>query len=104
MAAASVHRAHAGLGRESDLYGRADKRTRLRQSDQAARDDKSPRDEGYTFVQTTHYPRHAKFVSSLTLFIKDGEILAFGRSEQLINAENIDKIDSINYEKYEDRL
>ncbi|WP_258034140.1 ABC transporter ATP-binding protein [Campylobacter concisus] len=61
-------------------------------------------DEGYTFVQTTYYPRHAKFVSSLTLFIKDGEILAFGRSEQLINAENIDKIYGINYEKYEDRL
>ena len=61
-------------------------------------------DEGYTFVQTTHYPRHAKFVSSLTLFIKDGEILAFGRSEQLINAENIDKIYGINYERYEDRL
>ena len=37
-------------------------------------------DEGYTFVQTTHYPRHAKFVSNLTLFIKDGEILAFGES------------------------
>ena len=61
-------------------------------------------DEGYTFVQTTHYPRHAKFVSNLTLFIKDGEILAFGRSKQLINAENIDKIYGINYERYEDRL
>ena len=61
-------------------------------------------DEGYTFVQTTHYPRHAQFVSNLTLFIKDGEILAFGRSKQLINAENIDKIYGINYERYEDRL
>ena len=61
-------------------------------------------DEGYTFVQTTHYPRHAKFVSNLTLFIKDGEILAFGRSEQLINAENIDKIYGINYERYEGML
>jgi len=40
----------------------------------------------------------------LTLFIKDGEILAFRRSEQLINAENIDKIYGINYERYEDRL
>ena len=54
--------------------------------------------------QTTHYPRHAKFVSNLTLFIKDGEILAFGESEKLINAENIDKIYGINYERYEDRL
>ena len=61
-------------------------------------------DEGYTFVQTTHYPRHAKFVSNLMLFIKDGEILAFGESEKLINAENIDKIYGINYERYEDRL
>ena len=61
-------------------------------------------DGGYTFVQTTHYLRHAKFVSNLTLFIKNGEILAFGRSEQLINAENIDKIYGINYERYEDRF
>lgn len=65
---------------------------------------KGLKDEGYTFVQTTHYPRHAKFVSNLTLFIKDGEILAFGESEKLINAENIDKIYGINYERYEDRL
>lgn len=61
-------------------------------------------DEGYTFVQTTHYPRHAKFVSNLTLFIKDGEILAFGESEKLINSENIDKIYGINYERYEGML
>ena len=41
MAAASVHRAHADSGRESDLYGRADKWSGLRQSNQTARDDKS---------------------------------------------------------------
>ena len=56
------------------------------------------------YVPQTHYPRHAKFVSSLTLFLKDGKILAFGRSEQLINAQNIDKIYGINYKRYEDRL
>ena len=65
---------------------------------------KGLKDEGYTFVQTTHYPRHAKFVSNLTLFLKDGEILAFGESEKLINAENIDKIYGINYELYKDKL
>ncbi|MCD8212874.1 MAG: ABC transporter ATP-binding protein [Campylobacter sp.] len=62
------------------------------------------KDEGYTFVQTTHYPRHAKFASSLTLFLKDGKILDFGESEKLINSQNIDKIYSINYEKYKDKL
>ena len=56
------------------------------------------------YVPQTHYPRHAKFVSSLTLFLKDGKILAFGRSEQLINAQNIDKIYGINYKRYEDTL
>ena len=56
------------------------------------------------YVPQTHYPRHAKFVSSLTLFLKDGKILAFGRSEQLINAQNIDKIYGITYKRYEDRL
>ena len=65
---------------------------------------KNLKDEGYTFVQTTHYPRHAKFVSNLTLFLKDGEILAFGESEKLINTENIDKIYGINYELYKDKL
>ena len=50
------------------------------------------------------YARYAKFVSNLTLFIKDDEILASGESEKLINAENIDKIYGINYEIYEDRL
>ncbi|QKG28456.1 ABC transporter ATP-binding protein [Campylobacter sp. RM16187] len=62
------------------------------------------KDDGYTFVQTTHYPRHAKFVSNLVLFLKDGKILSFGSSEELINAENIDKIYEVNYEKYKDRL
>jgi putative iron compound ABC transporter, ATP-binding protein len=65
---------------------------------------RSLKDEGYTFVQTTHYPRHAKFVSNLTLFLKDGEILAFGESEKLINSENIDKIYNIDYERYKDKL
>ena len=65
---------------------------------------RSLKDEGYTFVQTTHYPRHAKFVSNLTLFLKDGEILAFGESENLINSENIDKIYNIDYERYKDKL
>lgn len=46
MAAAGVHRVHAGSGRESDLYGRADKRAGLWQSDQATRDDKSSRRRG----------------------------------------------------------
>ncbi|MBN7288941.1 ABC transporter ATP-binding protein [Campylobacter curvus] len=61
-------------------------------------------DEGYTIVQTTHYPRHARFVSNLVMFLKDGKILDFGESGRLINAENIDKIYGIKYEKYEDKL
>lgn len=62
------------------------------------------RDEGYTFVQTTHYPRHAKFVSNLVLFLKDGKILEFGDSDSLINSKNIDKIYGIDYEQYKDKL
>lgn len=62
------------------------------------------RDEGYTFVQTTHYPRHAKFVSNLVLFLKDGKILDFGDSDSLINSKNIDKIYGIDYEQYKDKL
>lgn len=62
------------------------------------------RDEGYTFVQTTHYPRHAKFVSNLVLFLKDSKILEFGDSDSLINSKNIDKIYGIDYEQYKDKL
>lgn len=65
---------------------------------------KTLKDEGYTFVQTTHYPRHAKFVSNLVLFLKDGKILDFGKCDELINPSNIDKIYGINYQKYEDKL
>lgn len=62
------------------------------------------KDDGYTFVQTTHYPRHAQFVSNLVLLLKNGEILKFGRCDELINSANIDKIYGINYEKYADKL
>lgn len=62
------------------------------------------KDEGYTFVQTTHHPRHAKFVSNLVLFLKDGKNLNFGSGKELINAQNIDKIYGVNYEKYKDSL
>lgn len=65
---------------------------------------KTLKDEGYTFVQTTHYPRHAKFVSNLVLFLKDGKILDFGKCDELINPSNIDKIYGIDYQKYEDKL
>lgn len=104
MAAASVHRAHADSGRESDLYGRADKWSGLRQSNQTARDDKSAGRWGLYLRADDALPAPREVRSNLTLFIKDGEILAFRRSEQLINAENIDKIYGINYERYEDRL
>lgn len=62
------------------------------------------KDEGYTFVLTTHYPRHASFVSNLVLFLKDGKILDFGNSNDLVNSENIDKIYGIDYNKYKDKL
>ena len=65
---------------------------------------KTLKDEGYTFVQTTHYPRHAKFVSNLVLFLKDGKILDFGKCDELINPSNIDKIYGIDYQKYKDKL
>ena len=71
---------------------------------QGAKVIKTLKDDGYTFVQTTHYPRHAKFVSNLVLFLKDGKILDFGKCDELINPSNIDKIYGIDYEKYEDKL
>ena len=65
---------------------------------------KGLKDEGYTFVQTTHHPRHALFVSNYVLLIKEGRVLSFGKSSELINAQNISEIYGIDYDKYGEKL
>ncbi|MGP1450873.1 MAG: ABC transporter ATP-binding protein [Wolinella sp.] len=65
---------------------------------------RSLRDDGYTFVHTTHHPRHAKFVSTRVLFLKNGRILGFGNGDEMISNKNISEIYGIEYEKYRDLL
>lgn len=60
--------------------------------------------EAYTIVQTTHYPRHAKFATNKALLLKNGEILAFGCSDKLVNLENINRLYNIEYEIFKDEL
>lgn len=60
--------------------------------------------DGYTIIQTTHHPRHALFASNLVMLLKDTKIFKFGKSSELINAQNIGEIYNISYEKYKENL
>lgn len=45
--------------------------------------------EGYTFIKSTHSPEHALWIGDRTIMIKDGSIVADGRSDDIINSENL---------------
>lgn len=48
--------------------------------------------EGYTFLKTTHYPDHALLVSSRVVVLNEGQIVADGAPEDVINADMIKEI------------
>lgn len=41
---------------------------------------------GITCIKTTHYPEHALWTSDNAIFLKDGQILAAGKAEDIINS------------------
>jgi iron complex transport system ATP-binding protein len=45
--------------------------------------------EGYTFIKSTHFPDHALWVSDRVIMMKQGSILANGRSDETITSENL---------------
>jgi iron complex transport system ATP-binding protein len=47
------------------------------------------REEGYTFVKSTHSPEHALWIASRVIMIKDGAILADGKSDDVVNTSNL---------------
>ncbi|MCI6988549.1 MAG: ABC transporter ATP-binding protein [Campylobacter sp.] len=65
---------------------------------------KNLQNKDYTLIQTTHHPKHAKFISNRAMLIKDGEILAFDEVQNAINSKNISEIYSVDYERYKDKF
>lgn len=43
-------------------------------------------EEGYTFIQTTHFPDHALWVSGRVLMLKKGVVVAEGPAEQVLDS------------------
>lgn len=45
--------------------------------------------DGYSFVQTTHYPDHALYSSNKILMLKDGRVLGAGSIDEYLTPQNI---------------
>jgi len=44
---------------------------------------------GYTFIKTTHFPDHALWIADRVVMIKDGRIIADGRTAEVVNKTNL---------------
>ena len=49
-------------------------------------------EEGKTIILTTHNPNHALAVKSVSCFLKEGEIISYGNSQEIIQEELLQKI------------
>lgn len=45
--------------------------------------------EGYTFIKSTHSPEHALWIADHAILIRKGAVMADGRSDEIITAENL---------------
>jgi iron complex transport system ATP-binding protein len=45
--------------------------------------------EGYTFIKSTHSPEHALWIADRAIMIKDGNIIADGPCDAVVNDENL---------------
>lgn len=52
--------------------------------------------QGLTFLKTTHYPDHAFLVSNEVILLKEGEILAQGKANEVITNQSIQKLYNID--------
>jgi iron complex transport system ATP-binding protein len=44
---------------------------------------------GYTFIKTTHFPDHALWISDRVVMLKEGQVVADGRTSEVINSTNL---------------
>ena len=45
--------------------------------------------EGITCIKTTHYPEHALWTSGHAVFMRNGKLLASGKTSEIVNSENL---------------
>lgn len=55
-------------------------------------------DYGYTFIKTTHFPDHALWISDRVVMLKEGRIVADGRTAETINRTNLYRLYNIPVE------
>ncbi len=62
--------------------------------------------EGYTFLQSTHYPEHAMMVSTRVIMLKEGKIYANGTPQEVITAQSIKALYGVDVvmHRYSDTL
>jgi iron complex transport system ATP-binding protein len=46
-------------------------------------------EEGYTFIQTSHFPEHAIWISDRVLMLQEGQVIADGNAEDVITPRNL---------------
>ncbi|CCK81556.1 ABC transporter ATP-binding protein [Desulfobacula toluolica] len=46
-------------------------------------------EQGYTFIQTSHFPEHAIWISDRVVMLQDGQIIANGSTQDVINGPNL---------------
>ncbi len=51
---------------------------------------------GITCIKTTHYPEHALWTSDNAIFLKEGQIIAAGKAEEIINSAMLKKLYNAN--------
>ncbi len=47
---------------------------------------------GYTFIQTSHFPEHAIWISDRVLMLKDGQMMADGATDDVVNEKNLHRL------------
>lgn len=53
-------------------------------------------EEGYTFIQSTHFPDHALWTASRVLMLREGKIAADGKPYDVINEDTISELYNIS--------
>ena len=48
--------------------------------------------DGFTFIKTTHFPDHALWISDRVVMLKDGKIVADGKTSEVISRANLHRL------------
>ncbi len=48
--------------------------------------------EGVTCINTSHFPEHALWTSDEAIFLRNGELIAGGKTDEIITSENLERV------------